>query len=102
VAAVWALIGFAVQCLLAIVEGASLERAMLFALMHWLLWGCAGLLAGWVACRVVRDIVAARVRRLEDVEREAFARRLAAIGGQPTSSATKSVDTSTSPHRPER
>jgi hypothetical protein len=55
IGAIWALIGFAVQCVIAILTHASLQEGLSKALVHYFLWGAVGFLVGTVAQRAIED-----------------------------------------------
>lgn len=55
VGAIWALIGFAVQCVIALLTQASVREGLTKALVHYFLWGAIGFLVGTVAQRAIED-----------------------------------------------
>jgi hypothetical protein len=57
IAACWALIGFAVQCVSAVFGGHSFADGLQRALAHYLGWGIAGFIVGTVLERVLETAV---------------------------------------------
>lgn len=55
IGAIWALIGFAVQCVIAMLTQMSLQEALTRALVHYFLWGTVGFVVGTVAQRAMED-----------------------------------------------
>jgi hypothetical protein len=65
-ASTWALIGFAAQCLLAVVDQRSLADGVQRALFHYLAWGVVGFLVGSVVERVIDESVESYARQQEE------------------------------------
>lgn len=65
-ASTWALIGFAAQCLLAVVDRRSLADGVQRALFHYLAWGAIGFLVGSAIERVIDESVERYGRQQEE------------------------------------
>lgn len=55
IAATWALLGFASQCVLAVLKGLDLVTGLEHALLHYLGWGAAGYVVGTITGRIIED-----------------------------------------------
>lgn len=73
VAAIWACLGLAARCAVALAEGEPFGDAIMPALGHYVAWGIAGFGAGWLAERLVEDALAKRHPRPAETETEAAA-----------------------------